>query len=77
MEELKKNLSDSKKRDEENKYIEAVVKKMTDGAKIEYSAAELQNEIDERLHELKHNLQDRGIGFEAWLKMKKKDFLQS
>ena len=73
MEEIKKSLSESKKRAEENKYIEAVVKKMTEGAKVEYSAAELKNEIEERVHELKHNLQDRGIGFEAWLKMKKTD----
>ena len=71
MEEIKKNLSESKKRAEENKYIEAVVKKMTDGATVEYSAAELKNEINERVDELKHNLQDRGIGFDAWLKMKK------
>ncbi len=71
MEELKKNLSDSKKRNEENKYIDAIVKKMTDGAKVEFSATELKNEIDERVNELKENLKQRGIGFEAWLKMKK------
>ena len=71
MEEIKKSLSESKKRAEENKYIEAVVKKMTEGASVEYSASALKNEIDERLAELKHNLQDRGIGFDAWLKMKK------
>ena len=73
MDELKKNLSESKKRAEENKYIDAIVKKMSDGAKVEFSAAELKNEIDERLQELKGNLQQRGIGFDAWLKMKKTD----
>ena len=73
MEEIKKSLAESKKRAEENKYIEAVVKKLTEKASIEYSGAELKNEIDERLAELKHNLQDRGVGFEAWLKMKKTD----
>ena len=73
MEEIKKNLSESKKRSEENKYIEALVKKMTDGAAVQYSASELKNEIDERLAELKQNLQNRGVGFEAWLKMKKTD----
>ena len=73
MEEVKKQLADSKKRSEENKYIEALVNKMTEGANVEYSLAELKNEIDERLDELKHNLQDRGIGFDAWLKMKKTD----
>ncbi len=73
MEELKKSLAESKKRAEENKYIEAVVKKITDGSEVVYSAAELKNEIDERLEELKHNLQDRGVGFDAWLKMKKTD----
>ena len=46
---------------------------MSDGAKVEFSAAELKNEIDERLQELKGNLQQRGIGFDAWLKMKKTD----
>ncbi len=73
MEELKKSLSESKKRSEENKYIESVVKKMTEGSTVEYSEAELKNEIEERVAELKHNLQDRGIGFDAWLKMKKTD----
>ena len=73
LDELKKNLSESKKRSEENKYIEAVVKKITDGAKVEYSASELKNEIDERLSELKENLKQRGVGFDAWLKMKKTD----
>ena len=73
MDELKKSLSENKKRSEENKYIEAVVAKMAETAKVEYSAAELKNEIDERLAELKHNLQDRGVGFDAWLKMKKTD----
>ena len=73
MDEIKKSLAESKKRAEENTYIEAVVKKMTEGAKVEYSDAEVKNEIDERIHELKHNLQDRGIGFDAWLKMKKTD----
>ncbi len=73
MEELKKNLSDSKKRSEENKYIDAVVKKMAEGAKVEYSATELKNEIEERVNELKENLKQRGVGFEAWLKMKKTD----
>ncbi|MBR6091109.1 MAG: trigger factor, partial [Anaerolineaceae bacterium] len=73
MEEIKKSLAENKKRAEENKYIEAVVDKMSDIADIKYSASELQNEVDERLEELKHNLQDRGIGFDAWLKMKKTD----
>ena len=73
MEEIKNSLAESKKRAEENKYIEAVVKKLTDGSNVVYSSAELKNEIDERVHELKHNLQDRGIGFDAWLKMKKTD----
>ncbi len=73
MDEIKKSLAESKKRAEENKYIEAVVKKLTDSSNVVYSSAELKNEIDERVHELKHNLQDRGIGFDAWLKMKKTD----
>ncbi len=73
MEELKKNLTDSKKRSEENKYIEAVVKKISEGAKVEFSASELKNEIEERLNELKENLKQRGVGFDAWLKMKKID----
>ena len=73
MEDLKKNLADNKKRAEENSYIEAVIKKISDGAKVEFSASELKNEIDERLNELKGNLQQRGIGFDAWLKMKKTD----
>ncbi len=73
LDEIKKSLSESKKRSEENKYIEAVVDKMAEGSTVEYSEAELNNEIDERLEELKHNLQDRGIGFDAWLKMKKTD----
>lgn len=73
MDEIKKSLEESKKRAEENKYIEAVVAKMADIAKVEYSASELKNEIDERLEELKHNLQHRGVGFDAWLKMKKTD----
>ncbi len=73
LEELKKNLAEGKKRAEENKYIDAVVKKITDGANIEYSAAELQQEIDSKVDEIKANLQQRGIGFDAWLKMKKTD----
>ena len=73
MEELKKNLADSKKRSEENKYIEAVIKKITETATVEYSEAELKNEIEERLNELKENLKQRGVGFDAWLKMKKTD----
>ena len=73
MDELKKSLTESKKRDEENKYIETVVNKMSEIAKVEYSDAELKNEIDNRLDELKHNIEHRGIGFDAWLKMKKTD----
>ncbi len=73
LDELKKNLADSKKRAEENKYIDAVVKKMAEGAKVEFSATELKNEIEERVNELKDNLKQRGIGFDAWLKMKKTD----
>lgn len=73
MDEIKKSLAESKKRAEENKYIDAIVKKLTDGSNVVYSDAELKNEIDERVHELQHNLQDRGIGFDAWLKMKKTD----
>ena len=73
MADLKKNLADSKKRNEENKYIDTIVKKITDGAKVEYSATELKNEIEDRVNELKENLKQRGIGFDAWLKMKKTD----
>jgi trigger factor len=73
MEEIKKSLAESKKRAEENKYIESVVNKMAENASVEYSASELNNEIEERVSELKHNLQERGIGFDAWLKMKKTD----
>jgi trigger factor len=73
MEEIKKSLAESKKHAEENKYIESVVNKMAENASVEYSASELNNEIEERVSELKHNLQERGIGFDAWLKMKKTD----
>ena len=73
MEEIRKSLTESKKRAEENKYIDSVVKQMTEGAKVEYSDAELKNEIEDRVNELKANLQQRGIGFDAWLKMKKTD----
>ncbi len=72
-EDLKNNLIESKKRSEENKYIEAVIKKMAEIATVTYSDAELKNEIDDRLAELKENLNQRGMGFDAWLKMKKTD----
>ena len=73
LEELKKNLAEGKKHAEENKYIDAVLKKITDGSHIEYSNAELQDEINSKVNEIKESLQQRGIGFDAWLKMKKTD----
>lgn len=70
---LRKNLEEQKKQAAENNYIEAIMKKIGETAKVEYSASELKNEVEERLNELKENLKQRGVGFDAWLKMKKTD----
>ena len=72
-EDLKKQLLEGKKQDVNNQYIEAVMKKMGEMAKVEFSDAELKEVVDERLNEQKARLQQRGIGFDAWLKMKKTD----
>jgi len=68
---IRTNLKEEKKQKAENEYIDAIMKQMTEKAKIEFSESELKNEIEDRVNELKENLKQRGLTFESWLKMKK------
>ena len=73
MEDLKDSLLTSKKHEAENKYIDEIMKKMLETATVEFSDAELNDMIEQRVNEQKASLEQRGVGFDAWLKMKKTD----
>lgn len=70
---LRKHLEKEKADIVKNEYADKVIKKIVDGATVTYSPNVLEDEIQERLHEIEDRLSKQGINLETYLKLQKTD----